>query len=94
MNKYTEISDFICGRLILIDYDISFENIMIDFFKESDTEYISKFKEELQKLLLDLESNSTIPIEEILERSNFDFDLDGLKELCENILIEYKKHNL
>lgn len=46
------------------------------------------------KTASDLESNSTIPIEEILERSNFDFDLDGLKELCEDILIEYEKHSL
>ncbi|MGX7666333.1 hypothetical protein [Flavobacterium pedocola] len=94
MNKYRQISDFICGRLILIDYDISFDTIMNDFFRESEKEHLIHFKEEVQKLLLDIESNAAIPFEEMVDRSNFNFNIDGLKELCEDILAEYSKYNL
>jgi len=91
MERYNEISDFICGSLIMIDYDVEFEKIISDFFVNEKEENIEVFIKEVKDTLLDISSAKKIPMEKILDRSNFDFDEEGLKELCEDILEEYKK---
>jgi len=91
MNEYKEISDFICGTLIVIDYDVPFEKIMTDFFKEENEVYLADFSKEVKKTLSDINEGKVIPMKQILDRSNFSFDEEGLEELCIDILEAYKK---
>lgn len=93
MEKYKMLNYFVSSSLIMINYDVEFEKIMSDFFKEESEEYVMGLVEEVKETLLELNNGEKIPMEKISYASNFSFDEEELKELCEDILEEHKKIN-